>query len=334
MKRNRTTPQRQGERPPTQCILFVTLAAALMASPVFGDGSDFEGLTQNQTINLQGGWTVEDSFGNDRNDHGQTPYDEEVIDGGSGNAVWRLSDAVTGGFSTLPMSYTSPWAAGETTAALYNDYGTDHTMPADPPAFGENAGTKHFHASFQFKSKTQAPQQDLSISVSAAAKQTPFRDTYLNIVDDGANGFDLSFYNTGTVADPWGTGGWVSAPAAALDLAYDQWHTIEMFVTVVEGTHGDGHGNDVVNVFVNGNLAFTGTTWETLYRSGIPDAGGFAHVQAVNSLMFRPGTATPANAGQGILFDNVIVDNQPIPEPTSLALIGIGGFALLRRRRG
>ena len=36
----------------------------------------------------------------------------------------------------------------------------------------------------------------------------------------------------------------------------------------------------------------------------------------------------------GVKFDNVSLELVPVPEPTSLALLGVGGLALLRRRKG
>ena len=103
---------------------FLTLTATMVSLLVSGNllqasVIDFEGFTPG-TVNGQSGWTVEDSFGNST-----TAFDQEVVDDGSGNMVWRLSNAVTtGGFSDQPFSQTAAQVAGETGSALWNDYGT------------------------------------------------------------------------------------------------------------------------------------------------------------------------------------------------------------------
>ena len=43
--------------------------------------------------------------------------------------------------------------------------------------------------------------------------------------------------------------------------------------------------------------------------------------------------ATSAAAGTARV-DNFVVNAEPVPEPAGLALIGLGGLALLGRRRG
>jgi len=58
---------------------------------------DFETFTTGQSVNSQGGWTVEDEFGNS----GEL-FDEEVVDLG-GNKAWRLSNEIaSGGFRAYP----------------------------------------------------------------------------------------------------------------------------------------------------------------------------------------------------------------------------------------
>lgn len=292
----------------------------------------FEGFTPG-TVNGQGGWTVEDSFGNST-----TAFDQEVVDDGTGNTVWRLSNSVTGSFSDSPFSHSAPQVAGETGSHLFNDFGPDHTMPLSPPASaGAAATTKNFHSSFRFKSATDAAQSGLQLSVSGAAKQSPSRDSFFRITDDGSNGFDIFFYETGTVADPFGLTS--SFPEVASDLAYDTWHTIDMYIEFVDGTQGSTFGNDIVTLLVDGVVVHTGSTWETYYRSGIDFS---ARLQAIDSLMFRPETATPANAGGGFFFDDVLVSNDAfssssaVPEPGSISLLAIGCIGMLgyaRRRK-
>ena len=321
---------------------FLTLTATMVSLLVSGNWLqasviDFEGFTPG-TVNGQSGWTVEDSFGNST-----TAFDQEVVDDGSGNMVWRLSNAVTtGGFSDQPFSQTAAQVAGETGSALWNDYGTVHSSPNSPPLAGGAATTSQFRAGFDFRSATGAAQSDLSLSVSPAAKQSAWRNGYVAIVDDGANGFDIFFYETGTSADPFSSG--TSSIEIASDLSYSDWHSIDIAIDFVDGLNGDTTGNDIVQVFVDGVLATTGSTWESYYYGSNPaglDPGDQPQRQAVDSLVFASrGTAQPSNTGNGFFFDNVYVDEQSagasaVPEPGSMTLLGLGslGMGLAGRRR-
>ena len=317
--------------------LGISLSAMSFVQHVYGNEVNFEGLTLGASVNGQAGWTVEDEFGFDRADIGQTPFDEAVVDDGTGNTVWRVSNAVTtGSFSNLPASHTSPLVAGEAGSALWNDRGSDHTMPLSPPNAGGTPDTNTFHTSFRFKSATDAAQPGLTLSISPAAKQSPYRNSFLGITDDGTNGLDLSFYETGVSADPFGTGNF---PEIASDLSYDQWHTVDLFIEFADGENGDTTGNDVVTVLVDDALAYTGTTWESFYRGGGPgtaplNIADLPHRQAVDSILFRLNSNSVGNdnLGNGFFFDDVGVYNQAfvsIPESASIALwcaLGLGIF--------
>ena len=240
-----------------------------------------------------------------------------------------MSNAVTdSGYSAQPFSHVAPQVAGETGSSLWNDYGTDHTQPYSPPHFGANAEMPGFYASFDFKSATGAAQPGLSISVSPSAKQSAVRLSYLNISDNGNDGFDLLFYDTSN-----GDNGW-NPTTVATGLSYTDWHTVEMameFVDGVDTSAGQIDGNDLVNIFVNGVPVHTGTTWESYYYAfgeGVPEP----RLQAVDSLLFRmAGTAAPDTMGYGFYFDNIHVSS--VPEPASLLLLSLGGLYLLLPRR-
>jgi hypothetical protein len=85
----------------------------------------------------------------------------------------------------------------------------------------------------------------------------------------------------------------------------------------------DGPGNDVVRVYVDGDLRHTSTTWETYYAidpNGAANFGG--NPPAVNRLMFRPGSDThrgvpgdpaPATLGKGFVFDKVKLAAYSVP---------------------
>lgn len=305
-------------------ILTMCVSAMAFAGTTQAAFDDFEAFTPNQSVNGQGQWTVEDSFGNSAE-----LFDESIKDDGSGNQVWQFSNAATAtSYSNQPFSSKSAQVAGESGAQLYNDYGTNHTLPNNPPLASAPATSNLFYGAWEFKSATGAPQADLSLTVSPGASQSTLRMSYLRM-DDTGSGFDLVFYDT--------TGTTFNGPTTiASGLNYTDWHKVEMFIEFVDGVGpgaaGSESGNDIVKVYLDGSLIHTGTTWES-YFYNVTDSGPAGSPRAVDSLLFRmAGTANGANAGAGFYFYNVETSN--IPEPASVALMGLGGLAALKRKRG
>lgn len=120
-------------------------------------------------------WTLADEWGFQKT---APVFDEGVKDDGTGNKVWRFSNAVTSNsFSFQPNSQNSPLPAGETTAFLWNDRGPIHTAPTGPNPRAA-AATKYFHGGFRFKSATGAAQPGLSINISPTARQSDRRNSF------------------------------------------------------------------------------------------------------------------------------------------------------------
>jgi hypothetical protein len=184
-----------------------------------------------------------------------------------------------------------------------------------------------FLSSWYFKSVTGSLQEGLGISVSADNGQGA-RMTWVRMADDATNGLNLQFYDTDQ------TGAFVFQQLTT-NLDRTVWHRIDMNITFVDGPH-----NDVVQVFLDGQLVVTGTTWEDFERFGPSSDGGGGGLAPVNSLLFRAGgTAAPATLGNGFYIDNVSLTSESspnsVPEPAtgSLLLGAAGVLTLLSRRR-
>ncbi|QDV43436.1 hypothetical protein Enr13x_32930 [Stieleria neptunia] len=311
----------------TLLSLSITIVSVLISANAHAGVVTFDSFTPNTSVNGQGGWTVEDSFGNST-----FPYDEAVVDDGTGNQVLRMSNAVTStSFSDQTFSHRPAVAAGETGAGLYNDYGTDHTTPNNPPLSSATAGSKYFHAAWDFKSATGGAQPDLFLSLSPAASQSPHRMSYVGIDGGNAGGFDLNFFDTTGVA--------FNGTPLVTGLSYSDWHTVEMYIEFVDGlgpgAPGSEMGNDIVNILVDGTLVHTGTTWESYFANAASQVSG---PHAVDSLAFvARGSAAPGTSGNGIYFDNVTISNaqfNAVPEPSSLLIFGaVAGCCMVPRRR-
>ena len=195
------------------------------------------------------------------------------------------------GFSAQPFSQMAPLVAGETGSSLWNDRGPDHTNPYNPPLFGANAASDRFNASFDFRSATGAAQPGLQLVLSASAKQSSVRQTWLQIYDNGTTGFNLEYYDTS------GDGNVGDYVDFVTGLSYNEWHNITMQVQFVDGVvdvngnpytlrpgdagfnESDVYGNDIVKLYVDGQLKLTASTWESYYLSEsdatpAPDAAG------------------------------------------------------------
>eukprot|EP00204_Picochlorum_oklahomense_P001190 CAMPEP_0118797774 /NCGR_PEP_ID=MMETSP1161-20130426/263_1 /TAXON_ID=249345 /ORGANISM="Picochlorum oklahomensis, Strain CCMP2329" /LENGTH=729 /DNA_ID=CAMNT_0006724991 /DNA_START=93 /DNA_END=2282 /DNA_ORIENTATION=+ len=292
--------------------------------PTTTDANTFANFTLGN-INGQSGWTMQDSFGNCV---GNCPYDQAITEYNGVN-VWRVSNAQgTFGFSDVS---TSPGVgpAGETGASLWNNYGTDNTKPFDPPQFGASATSSCFCSAMKFRSVTEAAQPGFSIEYTPAAKQSTWRMSFVEINDNGVDGFDLKIQDRVNVSKnaavndctgkpnncPFGSGSNTTiVPSSATGFGYDTDNVLAVSIEFRPGiieTSDAGDtlytGNDLVKIYANGNLIFVGTTWEAYYYALRPvvsppwPADPDPKKQALNSIMFRAEKpSVPDLEGEGI----------------------------------
>ena len=277
----------------------ITLAVSgggVMSLAAFGTSH-----ADNSTINFEApAYTVGDISGqNGWNKTGS--YDAAVVSNtygytSFGDQSLRISNSTTSssfGDQTFAPALSEP--AGEAGALDKDGNPVASTQP-------------HFEAQFDVASTTQAEQPGMALSVSPD-NGAGARMSYLSLVDE-SDGIHVNFYDVEGTSNP---ANFVETPDIAI-LSYDSPHTVKLAMDFV-----DGPSNDVVKVYVDGNMVHQGTSWENYYRYDPESNPGLVDVsRTVDTLLFHAGgTAVPANAGHGYLFDNLSLMSGPIvPEVT------------------
>ena len=277
-----------------KCSSKVAYKTSSCSCPLTSSGNDFSAFNLG-SINEQFNWTTNDGFTCGRI---TSTWDEEIMEF-NGTKVWRISNANgTYGFSSSPFSSEPDMVAGETGSYLYNDRGTGGNVncnppgPIEPPLEGAAAETKCFCAGFDIRSTTGAPQPNLHVEVSAASKQSAYRQSYFRIYDNEVDGFDIKFVDEVAFSETYSESVNTFVNSSVSGLDYTNWHRITISVEFVDGINQDTQdiitGNDIAKVFVDGTLVWAGSTWEPLYYT---DTYRFIpaerRLQAVNSVLFR-----------------------------------------------
>ncbi len=212
----------------------------------------------------------------------------------------RISNAVTSGcYSDQTFSSRTSNVAGQANA--------QSRSPSGRIDYAIVGGTlqNHFEAEWSFASTVPGAQQPGLEVVASPARGDDARMSWIQMADL-PDGLTVIFAERSNPASP---GDFIlSTVARRLDRHVP--HTIKISMDFV-----DGPGNDVVLVFVDGDLKHTGTSWENYYfydANGKLNFGGAP--PAVNRMMFRtgsdlhrgiPGDAAPATRGHGFVFDNL-----------------------------
>jgi CheY-like chemotaxis protein len=260
-------------------VLFVAglVGAPLALSPpALATGTpvtDFEAFAPGD-LNGQDGWS---------SGHGSSfcpVYDVAVVPytygyPSFGSQSLRISNAITcGSYNDQTFSASLANEAGETSA--------------DTSSYSSGSRQPYFEAQWDFASTVPGAEQPNLSVVASADRGDPARMTWLQMTDT-PTGLALNFEDYQHSLMNFA----VTPIATGLDRTVP--HTVKMTIHFV-----DGPANDVVQIYLDGALIYTGTTWEDYYRDW---AGPVPH--AVDSVMFRvAGTAAPATSGKGFLIDN------------------------------
>jgi hypothetical protein len=240
-------------------------------------------------------------------------YDESVTTFG-GNAVWRVSNAVTcESFGDQPFA---PRPGGIPNDTINDPDNSDPSFFAGESSTG--AALRGFVGRFSFRTVTGRAQPGLAITVSADNGRGA-RQSFLSLVDSG-RGIDVLTYDVGRDGNFIGDrrcilGVDIPCPGIviAAGLSYVTWHTLETEVTFRDREPRTTPDDDVVvhlgeddrvRYYLNGKRIHQSESWEEYYRNF--EAAQHPLGVPVQTLMFRiSGPAAPAVAGGGFYIDNV-----------------------------
>jgi Ca2+-binding RTX toxin-like protein len=289
------------------CLLFALSAAlAMCASALFAPSAGADTLgpinfesptyTAGSSIDAQAGWS--DTGAYDANVASVSSFVAATGYGFGAQALQISNNKTSGSFGDQTLSPSLTNEAGEPAAI----------------SGGLSSGPRqnHFEASFSIGTTKSAPQgtpsDPSSLSVSPD-RGDGSRMSYLRF-DDLADGIHVYFDD---VRDPGPLGSLADFNETSIaTLTRGQAHTIRFAIDF-----NPGPANDVVQVFIDGTLRITGTTWEDYYRYDPEQAGGGNVVPTVDQLDFlERGTADSGNVGQGFLVDNVALSSGPSPGAT------------------
>ena len=237
-------------------------------------------------------------------------YDHEITDNTASTSTYRfhefenrslrISNAVTSGcYADQTFSSRTSNAAGQ------SDAQSGSTNSAVDYAIAGGTLQNHFEAEWSFASTVPSAQQPGLEVVASPARGDDARMSWLQMIDL-PDGLAVIFAER---SNPAAAGDFIlSTVARHLDRRVP--HTIKISMDFV-----DGPGNDIVRVFVDGELKHTGTSWENYYFYDVNGKANFSGAPPiVNRMMFRtgsdlhrgiPGDSAPATRGHGFVFDNL-----------------------------
>ena len=288
--------------------ICVTLGAGSAGADTIGP-IDFEPATYTTgTIDGQDGWQSDGAAGS-----GCATYDHQITTTSSfpgapasfDTQSLRISNAVTSGcFGDQTFSKPTVDEAGEPTALNG----------------GLSGGTRQteFEAQWDFWSTVPGAEQPGLSVVASPDRGDGARMSWIQMAD-APGGLEVNFFDY-TDNAPYGANGTESDGCDANDdfvltplatgLDRTLVHTIRVAIHFATGPR-----NDTVQVYVDGSLEITDTTWEDYYRW----CEATDESRTVDSILFRTGgTAAPSTAGNGFLIDNLSYTTTSVPTAATL----------------
>ena len=260
----------------------ITVACSLTPSP-----SNFDSFTLG-SVDGQGGWAGTSGGA-------ISPlYDQAIVTNTLyptfGCKSLRISNAVTSGsFGDWIFSPSTVNEAGESDA-INNGY-------------SGGVRQNHFVAQFDIGSATATYQPGAMLAVSPD-RGDGARMSFLRF-EDRSDGVHVFFDDySEAIHDFVETDITAGSPVGPLDRT--KAHTVKFDMTFV-----DGPSNDVVEVYIDGVLAHTGTSWEDYFHDNQPSIAP----PTVDSLLFREGgsvSADPSALHGGFLIDNLSLTSSTI----------------------
>src|SRR3989344_5682311 len=254
------------------------------------------------------------------------PYTLGLIDGidgwtstgaaGSGCAIY--DHAVTSSFGVPDFGLQSLRISNAVTSGCFGDMTfskslTDEAGETDAQNGGMSDGTRqnHFEVEFDIRAMQLSEQPGLFLSVSPD-RGDGARMSYLGF-EDTPGGIDVIFYDVQGVGDPAN----FVPTTVSTDLSRATTHTAKFVIDFV-----DGPSNDVVEIYIDGVLVHTGTTWENYFRYD-DEASAEQSPRITKTLIFRTGgPAAPATSGLGYLIDNVeLSSSTPAPVTETVTIV-------------
>ncbi|RJR14884.1 hypothetical protein C4579_03755 [Candidatus Microgenomates bacterium] len=282
---------------------FITgsVAGALMLGvlvvPAIADSLpaiDFEAPTYSLgNINGQDGWMK------------TGPFDVEV------DSVASFPNAAGFGFEDQALRFSNAVTSGS--------FGDQTFSPGLSETAGETGDQTHFEASFDIGSTMDVQQPGLFLSVSPDDGNGS-RMSYVGF-EDQADGIHVIFYDVTNPGPYPSVATFNFNDVATIDRTSA--HSVKFVIDFVAGP-----ANDVVELYVDGSLVHTGTTWEDYYRFDPEQTGNGNVLFPISKLLFRAGgAAAPATAGNGYLIDSVELSSDPVlVSPTSKDECKKGGW--------